>query len=160
MWARWFCLLTFWPGVVWYLYYKLVVEDDLREYRGLGIGGSLVIYPFAAGLFAGVFGEFAYGALEGGPGDNPYAIAFYSAFAWIYLNQWFLYDKVNKLFVEAGRPAPLDTWGLFVPGWNFVTGIRQIHFLAEYPAACGESRGLPDRLRAGGLGCISWEVKF
>merc|ERR1719203_533125 len=49
-----------------------------------------------------------------------------------YLNQWFLYDKVNKLFMEDGRPAPLDTWGLLVPGWNFVTGIRQIHFLAEY----------------------------
>jgi hypothetical protein len=117
---------------VWYLYYKLVVEDDLRQYRGLGIGGSLVIYPFAVGLFAGVFGEFAYGALEGGPGDNPYAIAFYSAFAWIYLNQWFLYNKVNQLFEEEGRPAPLDPLGLFVPGWNFVTGIRQIHFLADY----------------------------
>ena len=25
-----------------YLYYKLLVEDDLRYYRGLGIGGSLV----------------------------------------------------------------------------------------------------------------------
>ncbi|CAE7230408.1 nhaD [Symbiodinium pilosum] len=53
MWARWLCLATFWPGVVWYLYYKLLVEDDLRYYRGLGIGGSLVIIPFALGLFAG-----------------------------------------------------------------------------------------------------------
>eukprot|EP00441_Pelagodinium_beii_P026427 CAMPEP_0197668584 /NCGR_PEP_ID=MMETSP1338-20131121/69741_1 /TAXON_ID=43686 ORGANISM="Pelagodinium beii, Strain RCC1491" /NCGR_SAMPLE_ID=MMETSP1338 /ASSEMBLY_ACC=CAM_ASM_000754 /LENGTH=336 /DNA_ID=CAMNT_0043248011 /DNA_START=38 /DNA_END=1044 /DNA_ORIENTATION=- len=131
-WARWLCLATFWPGVVWYLYYKLLVEDDLRRYRGLGIGGSLVILPFALGLFAGVFGEFAYGSLEGGLLDNPFSISFYTAFAWIYLNQWFLYNKVNQLFEEEGRPAPLDPLGLFVPGWNFVTGIRQIHFLAEY----------------------------
>lgn len=34
---------------------------------------------------------------------------------------------------ESGRPAPLDVWGLFVPGWNFITGIRQIHFLAPSP---------------------------
>eukprot|EP00438_Fugacium_kawagutii_P015328 Skav233069 [mRNA] locus=scaffold1468:178149:179028:- [translate_table: standard] len=27
LWARWLCLLTFWPGVIWYLYYKLLVED-------------------------------------------------------------------------------------------------------------------------------------
>ena len=33
------------------------LEDDLRECRGLGIGGSLVIVPFALGLFAGVFGD-------------------------------------------------------------------------------------------------------
>ncbi|OLP98365.1 Na(+)/H(+) antiporter NhaD [Symbiodinium microadriaticum] len=132
MWARWLCLATFWPGVIWYLYYKLLVEDDLRYYRGLGIGGSLVIVPFALGLFAGVFGEFAYGALEGGFFDNAFSTAFYSAFAWIYLNQWFLYNKVNQLFEEIGRPAPLDPWGLLIPGWNFVTGIRQIHFLAEY----------------------------
>lgn len=118
--------------MIWYLYYKLLVEDDLREFRGLGIGGSLVIVPFALGLFAGVFGEFAYGALEGGFFDNGFAVAFYSAFAWIYLNQWFLYQKVNQLMEEAGRPAPLDPFGLFIPGWNFVTGIRQIHFLAEY----------------------------
>jgi len=131
-WARWLCLATFWPGVIWYLYYKLAVEDDLRRCRGLGIGGSLVIYPFAVGLFAGVFGEFAYGALEGGVLDNGYSIAFYAAFAWIYLNQWFLYNKVNQLFEEEGQPAPLDPWGLLVPGWNFVTGIRQIHFLAKY----------------------------
>ena len=132
LWARWLCLLTFWPGVIWYLYYKLLVEDDLREYRGLGIGGSLVIIPFAIGLFAGVFGEFAYGALEGGFFDNAFSTAFYSAFAWIYLNQWFLYQKVNQLMEDAGRPAPLDPFGLFIPGWNLVTGIRQIHFLAEY----------------------------
>eukprot|EP00439_Symbiodinium_sp_Y106_P005661 s397_g1.t1 len=73
MWARWLCLATFWPGVIWYLYYKLLVEDDLRYYRGLGIGGSLVIVPFALGLFAGVFGEFAYGALEGGLFDNAFS---------------------------------------------------------------------------------------
>ena len=30
LWARWLCLLTFWPGVIWYLYYKLLVEDELR----------------------------------------------------------------------------------------------------------------------------------
>ncbi|CAK9081731.1 Na(+)/H(+) antiporter NhaD [Durusdinium trenchii] len=132
LWARWLCLLTFWPGVIWYLYYKLLVEDDLRVYRGLGIGGSLVIAPFALGLFAGVFGEFAFGSLEGGFFDNGFSTAFYSAFAWIYLNQWFLYQKVNQLMEEAGRPAPLDPFGLFIPGWNFVTGIRQIHFLAEY----------------------------
>ena len=70
---------------IWYLYYKLLVEDDLRQYRGLGIGGSTVISPFAAGLFFGTFGEFAYGSLEGGPFDNAFSTAFYCAFAWIYL---------------------------------------------------------------------------
>lgn len=142
MWARWLCLSTFWPGVVWYLYYKLAVEEDLRRCRGLGIGGYIVILPFAVGLFAGVFGEFAYGSLEGGVLDNGFSCAFYAAFAWIYLNQWFLYNKVNQLFEEEGRPAPLDPWGLLVPGWNFVTGIRQIHFLADYWAR-QQGRPLP-----------------
>jgi len=132
MWGRWLCLATFWPGLLWYLYYKIAVEEDLRLYRGLGIGGYVVIVPFALGLSAGIFGEVAYGSLEGDPLDNGFSIAFYAAFAWIYLNQWFLYNKVNQLFEEEGRPAPLDAWGLLVPGWNFVTGIRQIHFLAEY----------------------------
>mmetsp|Transcript_49346 Transcript_49346/g.143022 ORF Transcript_49346/g.143022 Transcript_49346/m.143022 type:complete len:363 (-) Transcript_49346:38-1126(-) len=132
MWARWLCLTTFWPGLIWYLYYKIAVEEDLRQYRGLGIGGYVVIVPFALGLTAGIVGEVASGALEGDPLDNGYSIAFYAAFAWIYLNQWFLYSKVNQLFEEEGRPAPLDAWGLLVPGWNFVTGIRQIHFLADY----------------------------
>mmetsp|Transcript_12389 Transcript_12389/g.38265 ORF Transcript_12389/g.38265 Transcript_12389/m.38265 type:complete len:378 (+) Transcript_12389:31-1164(+) len=131
-WARWLCLATFWPGLVWYLYYKTAVEEDLRQYRGLGIGGYVVIVPFALGLAAGIWGELAYGSLEGGPLDDVFSIAFYAAFAWIYLNQWFLYNKVNQLFTEEGLPAPLDPWGLLVPGWNFVTGIRQIHFLAEY----------------------------
>mmetsp|Transcript_32116 Transcript_32116/g.92176 ORF Transcript_32116/g.92176 Transcript_32116/m.92176 type:complete len:375 (+) Transcript_32116:56-1180(+) len=132
MWVRWLCLATFWPGLLWYLYYKIAVEEDLRQYRGLGIGGYIVIVPFAVGLAAGIFGEVAYGSLEGGPLDDAFSAAFYAAFAWIYLNQWFLYNKVNQLFQEEGRPAPLDPWGLLVPGWNFVTGIRQIHFLAEY----------------------------
>jgi len=123
MWARCLCLATFWPGVIWYLYYKLEVEEDLRRSRGLGIGGYVVIVPFSIGLAAGVFGEFAYGALEGGMLDNPFSCAFYAAFAWIYLNQWFLYNKVNQLFEDLccrsprqqGRALPRDGFAELFP---------------------------------------------
>ena len=46
--------------------------------------------------------------------------------------QFILYSNVNKLYTAKGYQAPLLTWGLLVPGYNFVTGIRQIHFLSKF----------------------------
>jgi len=70
-------------------------------------------------------GEFAYGALEGGFFDNGFAVAFYSAFAWIYLNQWFLYQKVNQLMEDqGGSPVWVASENLGEQQW-----IRNMHQL-------------------------------
>jgi len=139
-WVRWFFVANVWGAIIWYLYYKVLVEEELRE-RGLGIGGYLVIVPFALGLAGGIYGEWTMGSLTNGdPLHDMFSSGFYLGFLWIYVNQFFLYQKVNKLYTDEGRPAPLDEFGLVIPGWNFVTGIRQIHFLSEYWA---RQRGQP-----------------
>jgi len=131
-WTRWLFVFNVWAAIVWYLYYKILVEEELREQYGLGIGGYLVVVPFALGLSGGIYGQFAYGSLVGDPFCDIWSSVFYFGFLWIYINQYFLYQKVNKLYTDQDRPAPLDEFGLLIPGWNFVTGIRQIHFLAEH----------------------------
>ena len=125
--VRGFLALNVYAGIGWYLYYKYQVEDELRRRSGEGLGGAAIVLPFAAGLILGVGGQVAYGSLET---LDFFSGAFWLAFVWIYVNQWVLYEKVNSLYVDAGKPKPLSTWGLLVPGYNFITGIRQIHFLS------------------------------
>jgi len=131
-WVRWFFVVNVWAAIAWYLYYKVLVEEELRERYQLGIGGYTVIVPFALGLTGGIYGQLAFGSLTADPFCDIWSSGFYLGFLWIYINQFFLYQKVNKLYVDNGLAAPLDEFGLLVPGWNFVTGIRQIHFLAEH----------------------------
>ena len=50
-----------------------------------------------------------------------YGALFWGAFAWIYLQQWFLYTKVNELYAAKGKPEPIERWWLFAFfGLNFV----------------------------------------
>lgn len=107
--------------------YKYQIEDELKRRTGEGLGGALIVLPFAAGLSLGIIGQVLYGSLET---FDFFSGAFYAAFAWIYVNQFVLYEKVNGLYEQAGLPRPIATWWLVVPGLNFVTGIRQIHFLS------------------------------
>jgi hypothetical protein len=58
---------------------------------------------------------------------------------------------VNKLYAAKGLEEPLLTWGLLVPGYNFVTGIRQIHFLSKF-WAMERGKGGRERRRGGGKG--------
>mmetsp|Transcript_658 Transcript_658/g.1357 ORF Transcript_658/g.1357 Transcript_658/m.1357 type:complete len:322 (+) Transcript_658:22-987(+) len=125
--VRIFFALNVYAGIGWYLFYKFQIENELRERSGEGLGGAIVVLPFAVGLAAGVVGQVLYASLET---LDLFSGAFWLAFLWIYVNQWILYEKVNSLYVEAGKPPPLTTWGLLVPGYNFITGIRQIHFLS------------------------------
>ena len=45
---------------------------------------------------------------------RSFSSAFYGAFAWIYVNQWILYDKVNKLYESRGL-FPRTNWTRLVP---------------------------------------------
>ena len=122
--------------------YKYQIEDELKKRTGEGLGGALIVLPFAAGLGLGIIGQVLYGSLET---LDFFSGAFYAAFAWIYVNQFVLYEKVNGLYEQVGLPRPIATWWLIVPGLNFVTGIRQIHFLsALWSRERGEERPRPD----------------
>lgn len=139
-WQRAFLMLNSWAAIGWYLYYKYLIENELRERTGDGFGGAAVVAPFALGLTAGVAGELLSGSLERSLlGElDAYSGCFWAGFAWIYLCQFLLYVRVNRLYKERGDEAPLSVWGLLLPGYNLVTGIRQIHFLARFDA---EARG-------------------
>ena len=125
--VRWFFALNVYAGIGWYLWYKYQIEDELKKRTGEGLGGALIVLPFAVGLSLGIIGQVLYGSLET---LDFFSGSFWLAFVWIYVNQFVLYEKVNKLYEDAGLPRPIATWWLIVPGLNFVTGIRQIHFLS------------------------------
>jgi len=129
---RWAWTLNSWGALGWYLYYKYKIEDELKEFTGEGLGGAVVVVPFALGLVGGLLGENLYGSLEAAPFTDFFNSLFYGGFAWIYVMQFLLYSKVNELYRSKGLTEPLLVWGLLVPGYNFVTGIRQIHFLSKF----------------------------
>lgn len=139
-WQRAALLLNTWFAIAWYLYYKWLIEDELRARTGDGFGGAAVVTPFALGLTVGVSGELLSGSLERSLlGElDPFSACFWAGFVWIYLCQFLLYVRVNRLYEERGDAPPLSVWGLLLPGYNLVTGIRQIHFLAKNVA---EERG-------------------
>jgi hypothetical protein len=117
-WQRALLLANTWAAIGWYLYYKWLIEDELRETTGSGLGGALVVSPFALGLSAGVAGELMHGSLERSLlGElDPFSAAFWAGFAWIYVCQFLLYVRVNRLYTERGDKAPLSVWGLLLPG--------------------------------------------
>ena len=125
--VRWLLALNVYAGIGWYLWYKYQIEDELKQRTGEGLGGALIVLPFAFGLILGIVGQVLYGSLET---LDFFSGSFWLAFLWIYGNQFVLYEKVNTLYEAAGLPRPIATWWLIVPGLNFVTGIRQIHFLS------------------------------
>lgn len=131
-WQKWALLINGWGGIAWYLYYKYQIEEELKRYSGEGLGGLAVVAPFALGFFGGITGEILFGSLEHEPLYDLCSTAFWGGFAWIYVMQFKLYSKVNELYQSRGLTPPLLVWGLLVPGYNFVTGIRQIHFLSQF----------------------------
>eukprot|EP00802_Teleaulax_amphioxeia_P017197 Tamp_17343.p1 GENE.Tamp_17343~~Tamp_17343.p1 ORF type:complete len:350 (-),score=52.26 Tamp_17343:347-1243(-) len=132
LWQKWGLFLNSWAGLAWYLNYKYKIEEELKAYKGEGLGGAVVVYPFAAGFTSGILGEYLFGSLELPPFSDVPSSLFWGGFAWIYVMQFILYSSVNKLYRDKGLTEPLLTWGLLVPGYNFVTGIRQIHFLSMF----------------------------
>ena len=85
-----------WPPIFWKVHIQFLKDPLL----GKDLGNASTIFYLWVPHLSKFSGEFAYGALEGGAFDNGFSTAFYSAFAWIYLNQWFLYQKVNQLMED------------------------------------------------------------
>lgn len=114
-------------GLLYYGYYKWVIQDELQRYQGKGWSGAVCLLPFVLGvavpqalwlLDPDVPGWFGWFSLVG--------------IVWIYIVQFRLYRTVNALYTSAGLNPPLVVWWLFVPGLNLVVGLRQIHFLSQY----------------------------
>ena len=113
--------------LLYYGWYKWVVQDELQRYNGRGWSGALCLIPFVLGVVVpqllwrfdpDVPPEFGWLSLLG--------------IVWIYIVQFRLYRDTNALYRAEGRPEPLAVWWLFVPGLNLIVGLRQIHFLSEY----------------------------
>jgi uncharacterized protein (DUF1499 family) len=119
--------------MLYYGYYKWVIQDELRRYTGSGWSGAVSLVPFVLGI------AIPQGLRLAGA---PAAIGWLSllGLAWIYIVQFRLYQTVNRLYAEAGMPQPLVAWWLFVPGLNLLVGFRQIHFLSQFWA---QRRGTP-----------------
>jgi hypothetical protein len=114
-------------GLLYYGWYKWVIQDELRRYRGTGWSGALCLLPFGLGMAVPQL-------LRIFDPDVPDAFGWLSllGIAWIYIVQFRLYCTVNQLYQMAGLKEPLTVWWLFVPGLNLVVGLQQIHFLSQY----------------------------
>lgn len=129
----WLVLLGSLPtGLLWYGYYKFAVEEELlhieleRGDEPRGFGGYGTLGCFSYGMLLGPLA-----ALLHAPGDLYWSTL---GVLFIYYTQYLLYDRVNALYTCEGREAPLQAWWClpaFFP-FNFVVGLRQVHFLAQY----------------------------
>lgn len=119
-------------GLLWYGYYKFAVEEELlqmeldqgKEPRGFGGYGTLG--PFSYGMLLGPVASILH--ISGGMNWSAVGIIF------IYYTQFLLYDRVNELYTDSGRPSPLNVWWclpIFFP-FNLIVGLRQVHFLSLY----------------------------
>ncbi|MER3433115.1 MAG: hypothetical protein C4288_06725 [Leptolyngbya sp. ERB_1_1] len=114
-------------GLLYYGYYKWIIQEELRNYNGKGWSGALCLLPFVIGVALPQ-------ALAFFDPDVPNGFGWFSllGIAWIYIVQFRLYRTVNELYDRAGQKPPLTVWWLFVPGLNLIVGLRQIHFLSQY----------------------------
>jgi len=116
----------FWYGAG----YKMLAEEELYQYEveqlggARGFGGPGTMGPFIIGLALGPLT-----ALLGLPGGASWGLV---GFVWIYFTQYLLYERVNELFEARGLPPPLHVWWLIFPGFNLLSGLRQVHFLSEF----------------------------
>lgn len=113
--------------MLYYGYYKWIIQEELRRYNGFGWSGSLCLVPFVLGVALPQ-------ALAFFDPDVPSWFGWFSliGIVWIYIVQFRLYRTVNELYEQAGLKAPLIVWWLFVPGLNLIVGLRQIHFLSQF----------------------------
>jgi len=116
--------------MIYYGWYKWIIQEELRRYNGYGWSGTLCLAPFVLGIVVPQ-------VLRIFDPDVPGWFGWFSLLgvAWIYVVQFRLYKTVNALYREAGIKAPLVVWWLFVPGLNLIVGLRQIHFLSQYWAS-------------------------
>lgn len=114
-------------GLLYYGWYKWVIQNELHRYLGEGWSGSLCLLPFLLGV------TLPLGLARWDP-DVPAEFAWFSLLGvlWIYIVQFRLYRTVNRLYREKSLPEPLVVWWLLIPGLNLVVGLRQIHFLSQY----------------------------
>lgn len=120
-------LLSGLTGLLYYGYYKWIIQEELRSYNGKGWSGTLCLLPFVIGVALPQ-------ALAFFDPDVPNWFGWFSllGIVWIYIVQFRLYRTVNELYDRAGLKSPLTVWWMFVPGLNLVVGLRQIHFLSQY----------------------------
>ena len=123
----------------WYAYYRFAVEEELLQMeldRGKeprGFGGYGTVGPFTYGVLLGPLAALVH--LPGGMNWSILGISF------MYYTQFLLYDRVNELYTDEGRPAPLNVWWcvpIFFP-FNVIVALRQVHYLSQY---LYEKRGL------------------
>jgi hypothetical protein len=113
--------------MLYYGYYKWIIQEELRRYNGYGWSGSLCLFPFVIGVALPQ-------ALAFFDPDVPDWFGWFSllGISWIYIVQFRLYRTVNELYRQAGLREPLTVWWLFVPGLNLIVGLRQIYFLSQF----------------------------
>ncbi len=120
-------LLSVATGMLYYGWYKYIIQEELKRYNGYGWSGMLCLAPFVLGVaipqILRIFDP-----------DVPGWFGWFSllGIVWIYIVQFRLYKTVNQLYRDAGIKEPLIVWWMFVPGLNLIVGLRQIHFLSEY----------------------------
>jgi hypothetical protein len=120
-------------GMLYYGWYKWIIQEELRRHMGHGWTGTVCLFPFVAGVLIPQ-------VVRLGP-NAPSWMGWLSflGIAWIYIVQFRLYRDVNKLYAQEGLKTPLIVWWMFIPGFNLIVGLRQIHFLSQYWA---QKRGL------------------
>ena len=113
--------------MLYYGWYKWIIQEELRRYNGYGWSGTLCLVPFVLGILVPQL-------LRIYDPDVPGWFGWFSLLGvvWIYIVQFKLYKTVNALYQEAGMKEPLVVWWIFVPGLNLIVGFRQIHFLSQY----------------------------
>lgn len=113
--------------MLYYGWYKWIIQEELRRYNGFGWSGTLCLAPFVLGIAIPQ-------ALRVFDPDVPDWFGWFSLLGvvWIYVVQFRLYRTVNGLYRQAGMKEPLVVWWLFVPGLNLIVGLRQIHFLSQF----------------------------
>ncbi|MBD2081363.1 hypothetical protein [Leptolyngbya sp. FACHB-17] len=114
-------------GLLYYGYYKWIIQEELRNHNGQGWSGTLCLLPFVLSVAVPQ-------ALAFFDPDVPDWFRWFSllGITWIYIVQFRLYHTVNKLYERDGLKPPLVVWWIFVPGLNLIVGLRQIHFLSQY----------------------------
>ena len=113
--------------MLYYGWYKWIIQEELRRYNGFGWSGTLSLAPFVLGVAVPQ-------ALWIFDPDVPGWFGWFSLLGvvWIYIVQFKLYRTINSLYRQAGMKEPLVVWWIFVPGLNLIVGLRQIHFLSQF----------------------------